>query len=587
MRSKASKAAYPWFYFFRISRLSLIVFLPTLIFVLALYRSSYKQGLIEQMTFQVREDLANTKHTLEKAGLDPMEWCRALPGRDDVRYSLIDRQGISRCDTFTEKVGTKIEDLSEVIEARATGFSSAVRFSEFFTTDSLFSAQRLNSSLVLRKVIPISSLKDNLNRFDRQLFFKIVPLALFSYLLFIYLFYEATRPLGVILSKVEKFQVDVPFTKTIRLLYRKDKWAQIEEALNEADQKFKDQVNQTKLENEKITTILESIRDNIIAVDNFETIMFYNTNFNKDFIRGRTSGGILLKLWHIFDDQEILDAFRSVLSSGNAQSIKGPKLLPNRYFDLTVTPLKDVSGRVIGALGVFYDVTEFKLTEKMRVDFVANVSHEIRTPLTSIKGYTQVLQGQSSKISEELLPFLDKISTNTERMISLFNDLLNLSVIESKFELKKEDINLPDLIEGITESIGTSYPEKTIAFSYDLKLTKLYCDQKLMEQVISNLIDNACKYAGNDLEVKISSYERNGRAHVAISDTGPGISQEHLQRIFERFYRVDSSREISRGTGLGLSIVKHIVSRHGGKIWAESEGGRGTTFFIELPMKLS
>lgn len=580
------KVAYPWFFFFRIARLSLLVFIPTLFLILILYRSSYKEGLIDQMSLQVEEDLRNTKQTLDLMKLSPLVWCESLPSVPTARYSIIDKSGKILCDTEKKFVSQNISSSDDLSETFDSGFGTEVRFSDHFSTDSLFGSLKFDDQLIVRKVIPISSLKDNLSRFDRLLFFRIIPFALISYFLFIFLFYRATKPLGIILSKVEKFKVDIPFDKTIKLLYQTDRWTQIEEALNEADVKLREQIKQTKQENEKIGAILGSIYDDIIAIDPFETILFYNNNFDKNFIKGRSLGEIIPKLWHVFSDENVLEAFRAVLKSGQKVSLKGKDFIAGRYFDLTVTPLKGENGKITGALGVFYDVTEFKLTEQMRVDFVANVSHEIRTPLTSIKGYAQVLQSQRNNMPSELSGFLDKILSNTERMIQLFNDLLNLSVIESKFELKPEEVSLEELVETTAQNIKTNYPHKKVDIATDIKLDTILGDGRLMEQVLSNLIDNACKYSESDsLAVKISSFKKDGKAFIVVSDNGPGISQEHQQRIFERFYRVDSSREASRGTGLGLSIVKHIIAKHGGKIWVESKAQEGSTFVIELPLE--
>lgn len=419
---------------------------------------------------------------------------------------------------------------------------------------------------------------------DESVFIRIFPLAIIGQLLFIFLFYRATRPLGTILSKVRKFSGDLPLDTTIRHLYEKNEWSKIETALNDADTKLKDQINQTKVENEKIAAILESIYDAIIAIDPYETLLFSNSNFRKNFVGDRESG-IIPKLWHVFDQQPVLDSFRKVLGDGNPKSIK--TLIHNaRYYDLTVTPLRGADGKVIGALGVFHDVTEFKLTEQMRVDFVANVSHEIRTPLTSIKGYSQVLVANKNKFPEEYEGFLTKIVTNTERMIALFNDLLNLSVIESKEVGQQDEVDLPAVLDGIIPNIKTNYPGKTIVFKRELQVETIIGDHRLIETVITNLIDNACKYSGENIEITVSSSEQQGKNILKVKDNGPGIAKEHLTRIFERFYRVDSSREASRGTGLGLSIVKHIIMKHGGRIHAESDGpGTGTTFIIELPLK--
>lgn len=423
--------------------------------------------------------------------------------------------------------------------------------------------------------------------FNSEIFLKILPFAVLSYLVFIFIFYWQTRPLGIILSKVEKFRDDIPFKKSLELFYQKDEWASIEEALTKADLRLQQQVEEAKLETEKTTTILEAINDAIIAVDRYESILFFNSKFQKNFIIKRAGQEIQKKIWHIFSD-EVLEAFHSVLKNGEPISLKAMSFPqnPGRFFDLKITPLKTSDQVINGALGVFYDVTDFKLTEQMRVDFVANVSHEIRTPLTSIKGFTQILQSQTGKVDESLHPFLDKIILNTERMISLFNDLLSLSVIESRNYLRFEEFSILDIVDAVEGNIIASYPSKKISFEHKLELEHIIGDFRLIEQVILNLCDNACKYAGDNVAITLSSFRKDNSAIIQVRDNGPGISKEHLSRIFERFYRVDASRESLRGTGLGLSIVKQIVTKHKGKIRAESEGpGKGTTFVIELPLE--
>ena len=541
------------------------------------------------MTLQIEEDLRLIKHTLVRTNIDWQQWCESLPPLKDVHYTLVRRNGTIICDSLDNKlVGERLFDLLEVEESFESKFASSLRKSPTFNTQAVFASMRLGDDLMIRKVIPVSSLRDNMDRFDRVLFIRIVPFAFGSYIIFIFLFFRSTRPLGVILSKVEKFKDDIPFNKSLALLYERDEWRRIEEALNKADQRLQSHVQEVKSENEKSTAILEAINDDIIAIDKYETVLFYNSKFQKNFIHRETGKEIDLKIWHIFSDELLLEGFRSVLRTAQPYSLKRMTIpgsnKTDKYYDLTITPLKAGHETITGALGVFYDVTEFKLTEQMRVDFVANVSHEIRTPLTSIKGFTQILQSQATKIDESLHPFLDKIVFNTERMISLFNDLLNLSVIESKNLQRIEEFSLEQMLEGIT-SINANYPDKDIVIETRIEKDLLKGDPRLLEQVILNLTDNACKYAQEKVKVTISSYESNNKAYIVIQDNGPGIPAEHLPRIFERFYRVDFSRESSRGTGLGLAIVKNIVTKHKGKIWAESEGpGLGTRFVIELPI---
>lgn len=537
-----------------------MVFLPTLFLILFLYRSSFKEGLITQLVLQEKKDLQTLKLTVEKSNLSWLDWCQGLKESHNHHYSLLKNDGTVIC---TDQSQTQ--------------------------TEAIFSEIRPTEGLRLRKVMPLSSLQGNMARFDRVLFLRIVPFALLSYFIFIFFFYRSTRPLGVILSKVEKFKNDIPFTTNLEILYKKDEWGALEEALNKADQRLQRQIQDARVENEKNTAILEAINDAIIAVDKFESILFYNSKFDKNFIKNREGFEINKKVWHIFSD-EVLEAFRKVLTTGQAQSLRAMNFPqshnPERFFDLTMTPLNNLNGDISGALGVFYDVTEFKLTEQMRVDFVANVSHEIRTPLTSIKGFTQILQNQTTKLDPSLHPFLEKIVTNTERMISLFNDLLNLSVIESRNYLRFKEFNFSDIVEEVEGNIIASYPDKKVSFSHQIDLEYLVGDFRLIEQVVLNLCDNACKYAAEEVTIGISSFKENNKAVIKIQDNGPGIGKEHLPRIFERFYRVDASRESLRGTGLGLSIVKQIVTKHKGRIFAESEGaGSGTTFIIELPLQ--
>jgi two-component system phosphate regulon sensor histidine kinase PhoR len=577
----SSNSAYPWFFFYRIARITLIVFLPTLFLILFLYRSSYKKGLVAQTITQMESELKIIRATLIAGRISPKVWCETLPPASS-EVSVLDSGGKVLCDTQDKNLlGETLHDLPR------DGLHSELKKSEFFRGQAIFSYASLPEG-ILRKVIPLSSLRENLDEFDRVLFLRIVPFALLSYLVFIFLFYRSTKPLGIILSKVEKFKDDIPFNKNLELLYKRNEWAAIEEALNKADQKLQTQVKEVRSENEKTNAILESINDEIIAVDRFETILFYNTKFLNNFIWRREGQEINPKIWHIFEG-EVLEAFRSVLRTGTSVSLKALKFpqshSPEKFFDLTITPLRSANVQT-GALGVLYDVTEVKRNELMRVDFVANISHEIRTPLTSVRGFSQVLENQTDKVDPSLRPFLQKIITNTERMLSLFNDLLNLSVIESKNELRVEDFSLVETIENASGAIAANYPNKNVTVKKHVELETYRGDPRLFEQVLINLLDNACKYAGEEIEISIDARVADSELLLSVSDNGPGISKEHLARIFERFYRVDYSRESSRGTGLGLSIVKQIILKHGGKIFAKSEGpGTGTTFIMQLPLR--
>ena len=583
----SSKTFFPWFYFFRIARLSFLIFLPSLFLILFFYRSSYREGLFSQIRLETEESLKTIQTTIQQGQIDWQDWCSQIHPQN-VRYTLSSPNGLIICDTKEESKGKTIQDKTELTKAIKETFYSQVRFSDFFQTEALFAALKISDDLILRKIVPISSMKDNMNRFDRIIFYRIVPIAFLSYIIFLLLFHQATKPLSSILGKVRQFETALPFSKNLELFYRKDEWHRIEEALSLAEKEIRQQVLKSRSEDEKVRTILESIHDKIVAIDPFETILFSNQKFLSAFPSENSYAELTHKIWHVIKDETVLETFRDVIKSGQTKSLSGLTQLSDKpsdkTFDLTVSALRNSDGVITGALGVFYDVTEFKKTEQMRVDFVANISHEIRTPLTSIKGYTQLLSSQKSKIDPTLHSFMEKINSNTERMIALFNDLLNLSVIESQKNMAFDDIDLEEVFTNVGQSIVTNYPEKKILLTSDLNLNSVCGVPRLIEQVLANLIDNSCKYSGHEIAIKVSSFQKDKKAFIVVSDNGPGIPKEHLQRIFERFYRVDSSRESSRGTGLGLSIVKHIIVKHGGRIWAESDEKTGTDFIIELPI---
>lgn len=422
-----------------------------------------------------------------------------------------------------------------------------------------------------------------------QVALQVLPFLAITCVVFLTIFAWLSRPLRTVLERVAHIvHADLPYGQQLDLFYQRNEWAQIDAALNDATKKQQAQLRTIQAENRKFTTLLASITNEILAVDHHSNVLFYNPRFTKNYLAGKEKlqeGG---KLWSVLEIPEAVALFETVLKDPTPQKLKGfPVEMQGetRFYNLTVSPLPDAQGQQHGAVGVFVDVTDTKKTEQMRVDFVANVSHEIRSPLTSIKGFTQMLKAQQSKFPAEFHPFLDKILHNTERMIALFNDLLNLSVIESKDRVVLDQINFSEVLDQVESAIVALYPNKKFQMLRQVSVTSFPADAKLFEQVLINLIENACKYGGDSPVVTVSAEPKADVLEIRLADNGPGIGKEHLGRIFERFYRVDSSRERGTGgTGLGLAIVKHIVVKHQGTIHAESDGRSGTTFVINLPL---
>jgi two-component system phosphate regulon sensor histidine kinase PhoR len=258
-----------------------------------------------------------------------------------------------------------------------------------------------------------------------------------------------------------------------------------------------------------------------------------------------------------------------------------------KIFDLRVVPLQASDGKVVqGAIGVFFDITKLERLEHVRQEFLSNVSHELRTPLTAILAFVETLEGGS--ISEaDSQRFLAIIRRNATRMHGLIDDILELSAIEAgNIQVRTEEILLQHLVNDVITSLNSGAVTRHVVLENQVgNGVKVLADPRRLEQMLTNLIDNAIKFNREGGHV-IVRHENGTRDRIFVEDTGEGIPTQHLQRLFERFYRVDRarSRELG-GTGLGLAIVKHLARAHGGEVAVESNLGKGSSFTIELPRK--
>ena len=235
-------------------------------------------------------------------------------------------------------------------------------------------------------------------------------------------------------------------------------------------------------------------------------------------------------------------------------------------------------------------IAALKKAEKMRIEFVANVSHELRTPLTSIKGYTETLLQDLEDGRNPDPEFLKIILKNSNRLLALINDLLDLSAIESGAdELHPAHLDIHEITSHAIHALQLGADNKSSIILKEVRTPVVYADPKRVEQVITNLVDNAIKYCPNGSTITVQwSMDPNpidSAILLKVIDNGPGIAEKYLDRLFERFYRLDKGRSRDKGgTGLGLSIVKHVMQRHNGSVTVESTIGVGTTFICRFPI---
>lgn len=358
--------------------------------------------------------------------------------------------------------------------------------------------------------------------------------------------------------------------------------------LDESIKEINDYISRFKEENKLYSRIFQSTQEGVIVVNKSKEILRMNPTalrlLNVDSSQSLDGRQLIEFIWNYALDEMT----RKVIETGDIFSGEiSFDHLNNRILDVTVSPLFNEKGEIRGAIMVFADITEKKKLEKIRQDFISNVSHELKTPLTSIKAMVEVLLEGGADDSKLRKDFLENINQEVDRLSRLVNDLLLLSRLESdKAFLNPIPTDFVTLLNRAVSRFQPRAMKEGLTLSLDIKgeIPPIKVDVNYIDQVISNLIDNAIKYTPSGGKIDVIVEDLGKEVKVSVKDTGIGIPKEDLPRIFERFYRVDKSRNLSLGgVGLGLSIVRHIVEAHGGKVGVESSLGKGSTFYFILP----
>src|SRR6185503_1834280 len=340
-------------------------------------------------------------------------------------------------------------------------------------------------------------------------------------------------------------------------------------------------------ERDLLGLILESMREGVLVLDHDGRMLLVNPALRGTLgIPADAEGRAALELIRNAELSSILARAQAASGpiSGEIETT-GPR--PRRLL-VHAAPLPVVNGKHQGLLAVFVDVTETRRLETLRRDFVANVSHELRTPITAVRSAVDTLRLTLAGDPTASERFVDIIERNAQRLGSLVEDLLDLSRLESKdYRPEAMPVSLRTVSDQALALLRARIEEKKVDVGneIDAELPPARADRRAVEQVFTNLLDNAVKYCGAGARVRLGAQQTERGLRVEISDSGPGIEPRHLPRLFERFYRVDSGRSRDMGgTGLGLSIVKHLVETMGGAIGVESTPGRGSTFWFVLPV---
>ncbi|MGA2752323.1 MAG: ATP-binding protein [Terracidiphilus sp.] len=358
-----------------------------------------------------------------------------------------------------------------------------------------------------------------------------------------------------------------------------DELSSMEAALNESAVRLGKDFAELESGRAELAVMLDSMQEAVVAITAAGFVRWSNAVM-QGILGSQLAPG--RPLVHSVRDPELLACVRGALERRELCVGRASLLAPGRVFEVNAAPLP--AG---GALIVLHDVTSIEAAQKSRREFVANVSHELRTPLTSIQGYVETLIEDPNPSPETTLEFLGVILKNASRMNRLTEDLLALASVESPdYKLSLQPLRANVLFQDAIDSIGGIVVDSGVKLqSAGAPDALVMADPDAMHQVFGNLMENALKYAQSGKRIRAGARLLASEVEFTIQDFGPGIASEHLERIFERFYRVDKARSReSGGTGLGLAIVKHIVLAHGGRIWAESELGNGASFHFTLPL---
>jgi two-component system phosphate regulon sensor histidine kinase PhoR len=527
-----------------------------------------------------------------------------------ARVTVIDNMGRVLTDSAHDpETMEDHSDRPEVQQAFASGQGQSVRHSATLGRDLVYRAVRYQPPtgppVVIRMAFPLSQIDSSLAELRRRLLVaSLVILVVGGAISLIYFRVFAAR-----VKKLERFarRVAQGDFRPLPSEGSRDELSDLTDALNETAAWMDGTIRSLSGERNRSSAILRSMVEGVAVIDAQERIVFSNRafsdilNLDPATIEGRP-------VIEVVRNSELLGLIRRALKGEEGlQTDVAIGIVQQRSFSITATPVQALETgaagansaipgdgtqpspeRPSGAVVVLHDVTELRRLERVRQDFVANVSHEFKTPLTAIQGFAETLLAGAMDDPRANRRFLEIIRDHATRLARLTDDLLKLARIEAgKLEVEFFPVQLLELIERCAEITLLKATRKQITLDLAVPpgLPAVRGDASLLREVLQNLLDNAIQYTPEGGQIRVSATAGAREATITVADTGIGIPLADQERIFERFYRVDAARSREAGgTGLGLSIAKHIVEAHGGRLWVESEVGRGSKFSFSVPL---
>lgn len=397
--------------------------------------------------------------------------------------------------------------------------------------------------------------------------------------------YNITKPINRVINVTKRLQ-NKDYSARINADYSGE-IGNLNTSVNALAASLQAHVNEIEESEKQLNSILSNLVSGVVLIDDKGKVDLTN-HATERFLSKHTSKIDGKEYTYVFGPLGIDHLIETVIEDNVKRHDEAHIYFPEeRILDVHIAPYYSQGWQQRGAIIVLHDITDIRRLEKMRSEFVANVSHELKTPITSVKGFAETLLSGDVPDEATAKQFMQIIYDESERLNRLITDLLELSKIEKQaMPLNITEVNLNEIIGNSTQTISKFARDKNITLHLPSDENPIYveADEDRLGQIVLNLVANAVNYTSDNGDIYIDAEERSSKVVLTVRDTGMGIPEEALDRLFERFYRVDKARSRhSGGTGLGLAIVKHLVESHEGKIYVKSVEGVGSTFTVELP----
>ena len=534
---------------------SLLVLIVTIVLIFGVLFEYFEN----QLTNELKSEATYISHALENEGEEYIDNFK----NEKKRITLIDKNGVVLADTSAnEDELDNHSDRDEVKEAMKDGSGTSVRYSNTLMEKTIYYAVRLDNGNILR----VSTTQQSIIVILLGLIYPIIIILVIALIITLILSYRVSKS---IINPINALDLEHPENNDTY-----EELTPLLKKISAQKRHINEQIRTAEQKQEEFRLITENMTEGFLVIDNQANLLTYNS--------------AALKLLDITDVQEgtvlmlnrtkgFRDTVQKVLTGEHSESTIN---IDDKHYNLIANPVYE-NDRVIGAVIVILDVTEYTNREKMRSEFTSNVSHELKSPLTSISGFAEIMMAGDVP-GETVVDFSKTIYKEAQRLISLVSDIIKISELDEKNSgFEQEPVELFELSKSVTERMKPVAEKRNITLNVLGGTAKVMGVSKILEEMIENLVDNAVKYNKDNGTVDVIVTSSDNTCELVVRDTGIGIPQSEQSRVFERFYCVDKSHsKLVGGTGLGLSIVKHGAMFHDAQIKLESTEGKGTSISL-------